>query len=63
MPPKKRQNVNRTGVYYLADEHRKHYPAYSRMSIHDLILLLLPRWRSMTLVERKPYEEYVLIKL
>ncbi|CAF1115518.1 unnamed protein product [Rotaria sp. Silwood1] len=57
MSPKKKQHVNRTGVYYLADEHRKLYPAYSRMSIHDLIILLLPRWRSMTLVERKPYED------
>ncbi|CAF1272059.1 unnamed protein product [Rotaria sordida] len=57
MSPKKKQSVNRTGVYYLADEHRKLYPAYSRMSIHDLIILLLPRWRSMTLVERKPYED------
>ncbi|CAF2981178.1 unnamed protein product [Rotaria socialis] len=57
MPPKKKQNVNRTGIYYLADEHRKLYPAYSRMSIHDLIIHLLPHWRSMTLVERKPYED------
>jgi hypothetical protein len=63
MPPKKKQHVNRTGVYYLADEYRKLYPTYSRISIHDLILLLLPRWRSMTLVERKPYEEYVLMNL
>ncbi len=59
MPSKKKQTVNRTGVYYLADEHRKLHPNYSRMSIHELILHLLPRWRSMTLVERKPYEEYV----
>ena len=59
MPPKKKQHVNRTGIYYLADEHRRLNPAYSRMYIHDLILLLLPRWRSMTLVERKSYEEYV----
>jgi len=57
MPPKKKANVNRTGVYYLAVEYRKLNPTHSRMSIHDLILLLLPRWRSMTLVERKPYEE------
>jgi hypothetical protein len=59
MPSKKKQNVNRTGIYYLADEHRKLNLAYSRMHIQDLILLLLPRWRSMTLVEKKPYEEYV----
>ncbi|UJR14843.1 hypothetical protein I4U23_001828 [Adineta vaga] len=57
MAPKKKQHVNRTGIYYLADEHRKLYPTYSRMHIQDLILLLLPQWRSMTLVERKPYED------
>ncbi|CAF1147389.1 unnamed protein product [Adineta steineri] len=58
MPPKKKQHVNnRTGIYYLADEQRKLYPAYSRMYIQDLILLLLPQWRSMTLIERKPYED------
>ncbi len=59
MPPKKKSSVNRTGIYYLADEYRKVYPNYSRMSIHNLILLLLPRWRTMTLVQRKPYEEYI----
>jgi hypothetical protein len=63
MPPKKKQHVNRTGIYYLADEHRKHHSTYSRVSIHDLILLLLPRWRSMTLIEKKPYEEYVQSRL
>jgi hypothetical protein len=57
MPPKKKPNVNRTGVYYLAVEYRQLHPSHSRMSIHDLILFLLPCWRSMSLVERKPYEE------
>jgi len=59
MPPKKKQHVNRTGVYYLADEHRKRNPTSSRIHIQDLIIRLLPRWRSMTLIEKKPYEEYV----
>ena len=59
MSAKKKQHVNRTGIYYLADEHRKLHPAYSRMSTYDLIVFLLPRWHSMTLVERKPYEEYM----
>lgn len=58
MPPKKKPSFNRTGIYYLADEHRKLNPAYSRIPIHDLILRVLPHWRSMTLIERKPYEEY-----
>ena len=57
MPPKKKPSVNRTGVYYLAVEYRTLHPDHSRKSIHDLILFLLPRWRSMSLVERKPYEE------
>ncbi|CAF0817067.1 unnamed protein product [Adineta ricciae] len=57
MPSKRKSQVNRTGVYYLADEHRKLHPAYSRMNIQDLILHLLPQWRSMTLVEKKPYED------
>ena len=57
MPSKRKSQINRTGVYYLADEHRKLHPAYSRVRIQDLILHLLPQWRSMTLVEKKPYEE------
>lgn len=59
MPVKKRTTVNRTGIYYFADEYRKSHPNSFRQSMHDLILFLLPQWRSMNLVERKPYEEYV----
>lgn len=59
MPPKKKPHLNRTGIYYLAEEHRKHNLGYSRMPIQELISSLLPRWRAMTLIEKKPYEEYV----
>ena len=59
MPIKKKATVNRTGIYYYADEYRKSHPNSHRKSIHDLILFLLPQWRLMSLVERKAYEEYV----
>lgn len=59
MPIKKKATVNRTGIYYFADEYRQSHSNSHRKSIHDLILFLLPQWRSMSLVERKPYEEYV----
>ena len=57
MPPKKKNNVHRTGIYYLAVEYRQTNPSYARMSMQDLILLALPHWRSMSLVQRKPYED------
>ena len=59
MPVKKKPTVNRTGIYYFADEYRRTHTNGSRKSIHDIILFLLPQWRLMSLVERKPYEEYV----
>lgn len=57
MATKKKNSLNRTGLYYFAAEYRDQHGHYAGRSIQDLIALVLPRWRSMSLIERKPYEE------
>jgi hypothetical protein len=59
MPKKKRFTLDRSGLYYLADEYRQKQSAHEQRSIRDTISLLLPCWRSMSMIERKPYNEYV----
>jgi len=57
MATKKKSQFNRTGLYYFAVESRQSDSSLSRKSIHDVIISLLPRWRSMSLISKKPYED------